>query len=162
MVTWRGSSAPTEEDSQQRLPCSQGPQAIDVQQEETSDMTTVLLRGLPSEYRTPELVNLLDAQGFAGKYSFAYAPVDFTNGAGLGYAVVCLTACPIAEDLIATMQNFQRWSVLSSITCTASWNDHQGMSVLIERYRNSPVMHKKVPHAYKPAVFEGGARVSFP
>ena len=32
----------------------------------------------------------------------------------------------------------------------------------MERYRNSAVMHKKVPDEYKPVIFEDGVRKTFP
>jgi hypothetical protein len=45
-----------------------------------------------------------------------------------------------------------------------SWsNPHQGLESNIDRYRNSPVMHKDVPDAYKPCVFDcEGMRISLP
>jgi hypothetical protein len=100
-------------------------------------------------------VDLLNAQGFAGKYTFAYAPVNFVSGICLGRAVVCLTTCQVAEQLMVVMHDFQGIS--------ASWNEPiQGTEALIERYRNSPVMHAIVPDMFKPAFFSGCERVPFP
>ena len=32
----------------------------------------------------------------------------------------------------------------------------------VERYRNSPVMHRSVPDEYKPVIFKNGVRKNFP
>ena len=32
----------------------------------------------------------------------------------------------------------------------------------VERYRNSPVMHRSVPDQYKPVIFKDGVRKPFP
>jgi len=43
------------------------------------------------------------------------------------------------------------------------WNDKcQGLSELVERYRNSPVMHASVPQECKPVIFLNGRTVKFP
>jgi len=39
---------------------------------------------------------------------------------------------------------------------------HQGYSVHVRRYQNSPVMHRAVPEEYKPMIFAGGLRQKFP
>lgn len=38
----------------------------------------------------------------------------------------------------------------------------QGLVAAIDRYRDSPVMHKNVPERYKPCIFQNGIRVCFP
>merc|ERR1711957_1160484 len=38
---------------------------------------------------------------------------------------------------------------------------HQGLTILIERYRNARVMHPSVPDLYKPALFQNGVRWVF-
>jgi len=39
---------------------------------------------------------------------------------------------------------------------------HQGKDMHVERYRNSPLMHKDVPDWHKPILFENGERIDFP
>jgi len=47
--------------------------------------------------------------------------------------------------------------------CEVSWSGpHQGFKAHVERYRNSPVMHRSVPDAYKPIIFQDGVRQDFP
>mmetsp|Transcript_40941 Transcript_40941/g.124038 ORF Transcript_40941/g.124038 Transcript_40941/m.124038 type:complete len:106 (+) Transcript_40941:336-653(+) len=68
-----------------------------------------------------------------------------------------------AEHLMLALNGFDRWQLGGGSVCTASWNEpHQGMDALVERYRNSPVMHPSVAPAHRPAVFAEGKRVAFP
>jgi len=53
-------------------------------------------------------------------------------------------------------------SAITQVCCLGWSRPHQGLSALIERYRNSPVMHESLPDECKPMVFVNGARVSFP
>ena len=38
----------------------------------------------------------------------------------------------------------------------------RGLEAHVERYRNSPVMHRSVPDQYKPVIFKDGVRKPFP
>ncbi|CAE7939289.1 unnamed protein product, partial [Symbiodinium sp. KB8] len=50
-----------------------------------------------------------------------------------------------------------------SDVCEVGWSGpHQGFKAHVERYRNSPVMHRSVPDAYKPIIFQDGVRQNFP
>ena len=44
----------------------------------------VMLRNVPNDYTREMLLELLDSQGFAGRYNFAYLPCDFYRDANLG------------------------------------------------------------------------------
>jgi len=148
------------------VPVASGPVEAMVAGETEADTEkmTVLLKGIPSVYTTLSVLELLDAQGFAGKYTFVYVPVDFARGSGLGYAVVSMASHESALDLMHALEGFSQWaSEDDNDTCAVSWNEpHQGLDALIERYRNSPVMHPSVAPAHRPAVFHGGRRAQFP
>lgn len=125
--------------------------------------TTIMLRNLPNKYTQELLVELLNNQGFTGKYDFVYLPMDFRNGVNLGYAFVNLLSHPDALQAIDIFQGFVNWDFESSKVCEVSWaHPHQGLSEHVERYRNSPVMHPSTPEEYKPMVFQNGVRVPFP
>jgi hypothetical protein len=125
--------------------------------------TTVMLRNIPNRYDRNALLALLDEQGFATLYDFVYLPMDFRNGVSLGYAFVNFVTYPQALEAVNRFQNFRAWSFDSSKVCEVSWaHPHQGLDSHIERYRNSPVMHPSMPDEYKPAIFDGGKRISFP
>jgi hypothetical protein len=130
----------------------------------TERYTTVMLRNLPNMYTREMFIDLIDSEGFAGKYTFVYLPIDFKSHAGLGYAFVDMTTPDEALRLRQHFEGFSQWILASEKRCTVSWShpDQQGLAAHIERYRNSPVMHKSVPEEWKPVLFSAGERTSFP
>merc|ERR1719247_1750500 len=129
-----------------------------------NELTTVMLRNLPNRYTREMLRQMLDAEGFAGRYTFVYLPIDFKTHSGLGYAFVDLVSSDDALRLRTTFEVFQRWLIQSEKVCSVGWSApaQQGLSAHVDRYRNSPVMHFSVSDEWKPAVFVNGQRVPFP
>lgn len=126
-------------------------------------LTTVMVRNLPTEFTRGMLVDLLDAEGFAGLYSFVYLPIDFNTKVGLGYCFVDMVSTEEAFRFWAHFDGFSRWGIASEKTAALHWSaPHQGLQAHIERYRNSPVMHESVPDECKPMIFANGVRVQFP
>ncbi|CAE7215450.1 ML3 [Symbiodinium pilosum] len=127
------------------------------------DRTTVMLRNLPNNYTREMFLALLDNQGFAGRYDFVYLPCDFRRQANLGYAFVNLVDASAVDAAWATFDGFASWSLPSHKVCQVKWSGpHQGFEAHVERFRNSPVMHKSVPAEYKPVIFKDGVRKNFP
>lgn len=125
--------------------------------------TTLMLRNLPLECSRSVLISLLNALGFAGRYDFVYMPMDFSKGCSLGYAFVNVCSPRDATCLRCIFEGFSQWPTLSEKVCEVVWSEpHQGVAALVERYRNSPVMHPSVPDEWKPAVYVGGTRGAFP
>jgi len=123
-----------------------------------------MLRNLPSSFRQEQLLKLLESAGFAERFDFLYLPVDFASGACLGYGFVNLIS---SEDAQLAMVRLQGWSSWQDSSChkvmQLCWSDpHQGLNALIDRYRNSRIMHKAVPSAYKPLIFKAGKPATFP
>eukprot|EP00445_Apocalathium_hangoei_P006411 CAMPEP_0203855758 /NCGR_PEP_ID=MMETSP0359-20131031/9805_1 /ASSEMBLY_ACC=CAM_ASM_000338 /TAXON_ID=268821 /ORGANISM="Scrippsiella Hangoei, Strain SHTV-5" /LENGTH=291 /DNA_ID=CAMNT_0050772315 /DNA_START=46 /DNA_END=918 /DNA_ORIENTATION=+ len=53
----------------------------------TEDLrTTVMMRNVPSNYTRDRLRELLDAEGFCGRYDVMYFPTDFRTASPLGFA----------------------------------------------------------------------------
>lgn len=125
--------------------------------------TTIMLRNLPIGFTRHALLDLLDSQGFAGRYDFAYQPVNFDTLAGLSHAFVNMVSPMGAEQIREYFDGFSAWDVPSDNVCRVVWNDkQQGLGALVERYRNSPVMHDSVPDECKPVIILGGRRKQFP
>lgn len=125
--------------------------------------TTVMLRNLPNNYTRSMLAEMMDQEGFAGKYDFVYLPVDFKSKAGLGYAFVNLVDEEHVSSFWNTFDGYRRWVLPSSKVCHISWSGpHQGLRAHVARYKNSPIMHQSVPDEYKPALFVNGERALFP
>merc|ERR1712083_668965 len=99
----------------------------------------------------------------AGKYNFAYLPVDFARWAGVGYAFVNFVTGTDADSARRHFQGFSSWEVRSAKTLEVSWSHPvQGLEENIKRYRNSPVMHELVPDSVRPVLFQEGKRAEFP
>lgn len=132
-------------------------------EESREKRTTLMLRNVPKRYSRSALISLLNSMGFAARYDFVYIPVDFGTGYSLSYALVNLCSPADAVCLRSRLDGFTQWPTPSENVCKVSWSDpHQGLEALVERYRNSPVMHASVPDEWKPAVFSSGTRGSFP
>merc|ERR1719410_550528 len=124
--------------------------------------TTVMLRNLPDSMTHGKLLELLDSQGFAGKYDFAYLPVAFDTLAALDHAFVNMVTPEDAQRIRSYFEGFT-WGASSTAACRVVWNDkQQGLPALVERYRNSPVMHESVPDECKPIISTSGVRAPFP
>jgi RNA recognition motif-containing protein len=122
-----------------------------------------MLKNLPLSFTRESLVELLDKQGFNLMYDFVYLPRDFGSGSSLGYALVNLTSQAAVDDFWARFEGFAEWEIPSDEVCSVEWSEpHQGLSVHVARYRNSPVMHSTVPESWKPAIFAMGRQTSFP
>lgn len=128
-----------------------------------NQMTTVILRNVPHAYTRDDLLELLDAQGFSGRYDFVYLPVKFGSSCAFGYALVNLVDHEDAKLFQAHFQNFSSWNVPCSNSASVSWSKaHQGLAEHVERYRNSPMMHSSIPDDCKPIMLQDGVRVAFP
>jgi hypothetical protein len=128
--------------------------------------TTINLKNLPSDCTLSKVLETLDKEGFASYYNFVHVPVSFVTKESVGYAQVNLYDHATAMQLSQHFQGFTEWGTVNSCSskeCEASLNSGtSGLDGLIERYRNSPIMHEKVPEEYKPALFCNGQRISFP
>lgn len=128
-----------------------------------NDRTTIMLRNVPNDYNRELLMELLDSEGFAGRYDFVYLPLDFQRFACLGYAFVNMVSQEDAAAAKEHFQGFKAWKNASLKICDVSWGGPlQGLAANIDRYRNSPVMHCDVPDECKPVILSWGRRCPFP
>jgi len=122
-----------------------------------------MIRNLPENFSRDALLQILDGQGFYGRYDFAYLPVDFDTLTALKHAFVNMVSPEDAQAVHREFEGFTNWPMPSSNVCSVAWNDkQQGLPALIERYRNSPVLHDAVPDECKPILLVNGRRSNFP
>lgn len=121
--------------------------------------TAVIFRHLPKHFSQALLIELLRREGFAQVVDFLYVPSDFKKGVCLSYAIVNFAT---NSDASAAMAHFQDFQVEDRELALEWSSSHQGKPALIEKYRNSAVMHPSVPAMYKPVVFVSGNQVPFP
>jgi len=130
-------------------------------EEVSSSQTTLILKNLPLGCSHEGVRKILDEAGLAGLYNFIYVPYDFKKSSLLRYGFVNFEQNASALKAIAALDGFSDWE--GEKACEVRWSGaQQGLHAHVERYRNSPVMHKDVPDEYKPVVFENGVRVAFP
>lgn len=121
---------------------------------EANERTTLVLRKLPKTVTRVSLLEMLDTAGMQGLYDFVYLPVDFKKGKVFGYAIVNFITNRHAEQ---ASFHFEAAGV------NIDWSDsHQGFDELIQRYRDSPIMHPSNPETSKPLIFSNGLKVPFP
>jgi len=107
-----------------------------------------------------DLRSLLDRRGLRDGYDFLYLPMKFAQGASLGFAFVNFTSNEVANLAFRQLDGF---ADLGAGCCQAAWcEDIQGLDANILRFRNSSVMHKSVPHEFRPLLFRNGVVVEFP
>merc|ERR1711937_435962 len=105
----------------------------------------------------------LNDVGLGGLYNFIYVPFDFKKSTLLRYGFVNFERHEQALKAKAILDGFSGWVADGEQGCQVDWGDaQQSLDAYIERYRNSPLMHSCVPDAYKPALFKGGVRITFP
>merc|ERR1712151_1209005 len=86
-------------------------------------------------------------------------PMNFRAGGNFGYVFVNFVSNTVAVEFMANLQAFEH----DETQWRSVWSTCQGLDETIERYRNSPLMHDRVPKGCKPAMYdEMGARVPFP
>lgn len=130
--------------------------------EDAGCKTTLMIRNLPEGFTMRLLEELLDAEGFAGRYDFAYLPSELASGAPFGYAFVNLVSPADATRFHRCFHGFT-WPSPSSKRAAVHVSEVlQGLEQQIERYRNSPLMHPSVPDVARPVLYRGGSRVAFP
>jgi hypothetical protein len=125
-------------------------------------MTTLMMQNIPNEYSRQMLLDLLNGNGFAGKYDFAYLPLDFKTKRSLGYAFLNFTSKEVATQFLNAFEGFSGWCIPSRKVCAVTWSALQGLEAHVECYRSSPVMHSSVPEECRPLLFESGQKIPFP
>jgi hypothetical protein len=123
-----------------------------------------MLRNIPNNYSRSMLKELLDSEGFLGRYDFLYMPRDYKTEAALGFAFVNLVTHEDGQHMCQRLSGFRHWAIPSAKTCVATWSgpEQQGLQANVERYRNSSVMHESVPEECKPMLLVDGVPARFP
>jgi RNA recognition motif-containing protein len=121
--------------------------------------TTVVLRKLPEEWVRETLMQLLESDGFLLDCDFIYLPTNFKNSKCFGYAIINFTSHVVAEKVLI---HYDGRMVQNRMLC-AEWSDAtQGLPSLVEKYRNSAIMHHSVADMHKPLLLCKASVLPFP
>ena len=124
--------------------------------------TTVMLRNVPYSEGQLGVLTLIEERGFAGRFDFFYAPLDFSSANNLGYAFVNLPDPEAVSEFYAVFDGLRvakdGWSQKDLQVC---WARVQGLNPNVEHYRNSPV--NDMPENFRPMIFDAsGKPLPFP
>merc|ERR1712048_51786 len=136
---------------------------------QTETRTTIILRNLPNGFSRDMVADLLILHGFKNKFDFIYTPVKFSVMSTTGYAFVNFVSYEAADECILRLNGFSdfsawnMWNMSCETRLNVYWSEKdQGLTTIIDRHRNSPVMHNSVRDEFKPAIYADGKRVAFP
>jgi len=116
-----------------------------------------------------EMIEMLDVCGYSPMYNFVYIPMDFKSGdldgdgtdlLNLQHAIVNFTSEDVAEVFMTTYQGSPE-SIFEEAGEVA-YHKEQGLDFLVNKYRNSGVMHESMPASCRPLLFKNGDLVEFP
>merc|ERR1712151_884721 len=81
----------------------------------------------------------------------------------IGYAFVNFVSAEAAQECLSRLDGFTDWAVPCGNSLTVAWSEKdQGLATIIDRHRNSPVMHASVREEFKPALYMDGVKSAFP
>lgn len=100
-----------------------------------SDITTLMIRGIPCSFSEGDILHLLGSAGLGDKYDFFYMPWAGKNGSNLGYAFVNFTKTLHAWTCAFTFNGIQLDPERSVKICTVSPADIQGTANLKKHFR---------------------------
>lgn len=127
------------------------------------EFTTLMVKNVPGSCTQANFLGLLDEHGLAGLYDFVYMPMDFRTSKGFGYVFVNMISEKAAYLTTSKLSGFVGLQEDGYLPLEVVWSEqHQGLAVHVERFRNSPVMHPDIPDQFKPMIFRGGVRQPFP
>lgn len=125
--------------------------------------TTLKLLNFPGHMSRDDVVDWLSQHGFrAGlHYDFLHTQTGLDRKSDVGQTLINLCTPVLAEAMLRQLQGFQDWPCGNVLEVL--WNNEQGQARLVERFRNSRVMHLSVADIRRPALFScDGLRVNFP
>jgi hypothetical protein len=105
----------------------------------STEITTLMVRGIPCSFTQEALLALIDNAGLQGKYNFFYLPRDGKRSSNLGYAFINFVDQESAEIMTRTFTGCPLAPARSKKVCTVSPADIQGLTGLSKHFRCTAV-----------------------
>lgn len=122
---------------------------------------SLILRNIANSDRD-NILQYFAAAGVLPLVNFFYLPVKISKSHVLGYAVVNCTSQAATSQFEAFINQFAA-AGLGMPKITAERSGIYGcLGDMIERWRNSSLMHPGVPDMFKPVLLRDGVRIAFP
>lgn len=114
--------------------------------------TTVMLRNIPNKLAFDDLKRFLDDTN-RNTYDFLYLRFDFGNRCNVGYAFISFTEPKHVARFVKAREGMRwsQYSVNSEKVVDIKFARIQGRENLIQKFRNSPVMHQEA--AFRPRLY---------
>jgi hypothetical protein len=105
--------------------------------------TTLLIRNIPNKYQVKSFAEEIDNCGFKGKYDLLYLPIDYSNGANLGFAFINLID---PMHILSFYECFRgkKWRKYnSSKICELAYAKIQGKKNLIFHFQKGSILREQ-------------------
>lgn len=114
--------------------------------------TTVMLRNIPNKLEFKDLKKVLDDTN-KNTYDFLYLRFDFGNRCNVGYAFISFTEPRYVAQFVKAREGMKwsQYSCNSEKVADIKFARIQGRDCLIQKFRNSPVMHQDA--AFRPRLY---------
>eukprot|EP00440_Ansanella_granifera_P002495 gb/GFBE01002713.1/.p1 GENE.gb/GFBE01002713.1/~~gb/GFBE01002713.1/.p1 ORF type:complete len:326 (+),score=58.00 gb/GFBE01002713.1/:1-978(+) len=125
---------------------------------EEVEVTTMMLRNIPSKYTQSSLVNEIQNNGFEGTFDFFYLPMDIHNRSNVGYAFINFLSPQDAERFREAFSGHTFARFNSKKVSSVNSAHLQGLLANLRHFENRAVTHA-ANKQYRPMVFLNGRRV---
>eukprot|EP00933_Yihiella_yeosuensis_P006502 TRINITY_DN111206_c0_g1_i1.p1 TRINITY_DN111206_c0_g1~~TRINITY_DN111206_c0_g1_i1.p1 ORF type:complete len:282 (-),score=58.95 TRINITY_DN111206_c0_g1_i1:108-953(-) len=122
--------------------------------------TTVMLRNIPNKFTQSQLLEEIDAEGFAGLYDFFYLPMDLRNKANVGYAFMNFLMEEDAGRFREVFEGHQFGRFRSQKVASVSPAHVQGLAKNLAQLQKKAVL-QNTDEQYRPVIFRDGVRIDF-
>ena len=117
-----------------------------------SQVTTFMIRNIPTRFTSISFVRLLEEYGFAGTFNFFYLPMDFRSGKNMGYAFINFHSPETGLRFIDKFHAKRLPVTTSKKVMEISPSRRQGLEDNISLFRTSDLLNSvSLPH-YKPLI----------
>jgi len=124
--------------------------------------TSVMLRGIPSDYNRDDIVQLLLERGF-GEINFFYLPMNLKSGLNTGYAFINFRFPQNASEFKSSFSGTPFSETRPEEIGWVHWRcPIQGFASHFDRYRRNFASHSGLPSQFKPMLYRNGKGVPFP
>lgn len=113
--------------------------------------TTLMIRNIPLRFTPVSLRELIDAEGFSGRYDYFYMPMDFRSHRSLGYCFINFYEAHSAAEFVDKFDNFKFASTRSDKVLSISAGARQGLLANVASFKLSTL--KQMPRVeFRPVV----------
>jgi hypothetical protein len=104
-----------------------------------------MIRNIPNKYNVKSFTSELETCGFKGKYDLLYLPIDYSNGANLGFAFINLID---PMHILSFYECFRgkKWRKYNSVKeCQLAYAKIQGKKNLINHFQKGSIFLEQNP-----------------